>query len=51
MTVERLNTYRDPASRQICDTFTKIEADLDGGTRNTIIACRCKGLDGQWRDS
>ncbi len=51
VTVKRLNSYSEPASRQVCDTFTKIDADLDGGTNATTTARRCKGPDGQWRDS
>jgi hypothetical protein len=51
VTVKRLNSYSEPAARQICDTFTKIDADLDGGTNATTTARRCKGADGQWRDS
>jgi len=49
VTVKRLNTYSEPATRQICDTFTRIDADLDGGASATTTARRCKGPDGQWR--
>jgi hypothetical protein len=50
ITVKRLNSYSDPASRQICDTFTRIDADLDSNTSTSSTARRCKGADGQWRD-
>src|SRR5215204_1805431 len=50
ITVKRLNSYSDPASRQICDTFTRIDADLDSNVSNSTTARRCKGSDGQWRD-
>jgi len=51
VTIKRLNSYSEPATRQICDTFTRIEADLDSGTGTTATARRCKGPDGQWRDA
>jgi uncharacterized protein YcfJ len=52
ITVKRLNSYSVPATRQICDTFTRIDSDLDGGsTSSTTSARRCKGPDGQWRDA
>jgi outer membrane lipoprotein SlyB len=51
VTVKRLNTFSDPATRQICDTFTKIDADFDSNTSNTSNARRCKGADGQWHDA
>jgi hypothetical protein len=51
ITIKRLNSFSEPASRQICDTFTRIEADLDGGTNSTATARRCKGPDGQWREA
>jgi len=51
VTVRRLSSYSDPASRQICDNFTRIDADLDSNTSISTTARRCKGPDGQWRDS
>jgi outer membrane lipoprotein SlyB len=51
VTVKRLNTFSDPATRQLCDTFTKIDADFDSNTSNTSTARRCKGADGQWHDA
>jgi len=48
---KRLNTFSDPATRQICDTFTKIDADFDSNTSNTATSRRCKGSDGQWHDA
>lgn len=51
VTVKRLNSYAEPATRQICDTFTRIDTDLDSGSSNTTTARRCKGPDGQWRDA
>ncbi len=51
ITVKRLNSFSDPASRQICDNFTRIDADIDGNTSSTASSRRCKGPDGQWRDA
>ncbi len=51
VTVKRLSSYSVPATRQICDTFARIEADLDSGASTTATARRCKGPDGQWRDT
>jgi hypothetical protein len=51
ITVKRLNSFSDPAARQICDNFTRIDADIDGNTSRTASARRCKGPDGQWRDA
>ncbi len=51
VTVKRLSSYSDPASRQVCDTFTRISADLDGGTSTTSTARRCKGADGRWHEA
>jgi len=51
VTIKRLNSYSEPATRQICDTFTRIEADLDNGASTTATARRCKGSDGQWREA
>jgi uncharacterized protein YcfJ len=51
VTVKRLNSYSEPASRQICDTFTRIDTDLDSGQSSTSTARRCKGPDGQWREA
>jgi uncharacterized protein YcfJ len=51
ITVKRLNSYSDPASKQVCDNFTRIDADIDGNTSRTANARRCKGADGQWRDA
>lgn len=51
VTVKRLSSYSVPATRQICDTFTHIDADLDSGASTTATARRCKGPDGQWRDA
>jgi hypothetical protein len=50
VTVKRLSSYSEPAARQICDTFTRIDADLDGGTSTTATARRCKGPQGQWHE-
>jgi hypothetical protein len=41
VTIKRLNSYSEPATRQICDTFTRIEADLDNGASTTATARRC----------
>jgi predicted lipid-binding transport protein (Tim44 family) len=51
VTVKRLNSFSDPASRQICDNFTRIDTDLSSNTSSTASARRCKGPDGQWRDA
>jgi hypothetical protein len=51
VTVKRLNSYSEPASRQICDTFTRIDSDVASGASTTATARRCKGPDGQWRDA
>lgn len=51
VTVKRLSSYAEPATRQICDTFTRIEADLDSGASTTATARRCKGSDGRWVDA
>jgi hypothetical protein len=51
VTVKRLASYSEPANRQICDTFTRIDADLDSGASTTATARRCKGADGQWREA
>lgn len=49
VTVKRLSSYSEPAAQRICDTFTRIDADLDSGASTTATARRCKGPDGQWR--
>lgn len=51
ITVKRLNSFSDPAHRRICDTFTKIDTDLDGDTQTQGTSRRCKGPDGKWHDS
>ena len=51
VTVKRLSSYSEPASQQICDTFSRIEADLDSGASSTATARRCKGPDGQWHEA
>ena len=51
VTIKRLSSYSEPASRQICDTFTRIEAEVDSGASTTSTARRCKGPDGQWRET
>jgi len=51
VTVKRLSSYSEPATRQICDTFSRIEADLDSGASTTATARRCKGPGGQWHDA
>jgi hypothetical protein len=51
VTVKRLASFSEPASRQICDTFTRIEADLDSGASSSATARRCKGADGQWHEA
>ena len=50
ITVKRLNSYAEPATKQVCDNFTRIDADLDGNTATNVTARRCKGADGVWRD-
>jgi YMGG-like Gly-zipper len=50
ITVKRLNSYAEPATKQVCDNFTRIDSDLDGNTATTVSARRCKGADGVWRD-
>lgn len=51
VTVKRLSSYSEPASRQICDTFTRISTDLDGGASTTSTGRRCKGPDGRWHEA
>jgi hypothetical protein len=51
VTVKRLSSYSEPAARRICDTFSRIEADLDSGASTTATARRCKGPEGQWHDA
>lgn len=51
VTVKRLNSYSEPARRQICDTFTRIDVEVDSGVSTTGTARRCKGPDGAWRDA
>jgi hypothetical protein len=51
VTIKRLNSYSEPVARRICDTFTRIDADLDSGASTTAAARRCKGPDGVWRDA
>ena len=51
VTIKRLSSYSEPASRRICDTFTKIDSELDSGASTTATARRCKGPDGTWRDA
>jgi hypothetical protein len=51
VTIKRLSSYSEPASRQICDTFTRIDAELDSGASTTSTARRCKGPDGAWREA
>ena len=51
-TVQRLNSYTDPATRQECDTYTKIDSGVDGsGSSNMGTQRRCKGPDGKWQDA
>jgi hypothetical protein len=50
ITVKRLNSYAEPATKQVCDNFTRIDSDLDATTATTVSARRCKGPDGVWRD-
>jgi type II secretory pathway pseudopilin PulG len=50
VTVRRLNSYSEPASHEVCDTFTRIDADLDTDSSTSSTARRCKGPDGQWHD-
>ena len=50
ITVKRLNSYAEPATKQVCDNFTRIDSDLDATTATTVSARRCKGADGVWRD-
>jgi type II secretory pathway pseudopilin PulG len=51
ITVRRLNSFSEPASHQVCDTFTRIDVDLDAsGNSSSTTARRCKGADGQWHD-
>jgi hypothetical protein len=49
VTIKRLASYSEPAAQQICDTFTRIDAELDNGASTTTTARRCKGPDGTWR--
>jgi hypothetical protein len=51
ITVKRLNSFSEPVAKTICDTFTRIDTDFDSNTSTTATARRCKGPDGQWRDS
>jgi hypothetical protein len=51
VTIKRLSSYSEPASRRICDTFTRIDTDLGNGGSTTATARRCKGPDGEWRDA
>ena len=51
VTIKRLSSYSEPATRQICDTFTRIDADLVSSASTTATARRCKGPDGQWREA
>jgi hypothetical protein len=51
VTVKRLSSYSEPATRQICDTFTRIDADLDTGASTAASARRCKGPGGQWHET
>lgn len=51
VTVKRLASFSEPASRRICDTFTRIDTDLDSGASTAATARRCKGPDGQWREA
>ena len=51
ITIRRTNSYSVPAAQQICDSFSKIDSDLDSNTTATSPARRCKGPDGQWRDA
>ena len=51
VTIKRLSSYSEPATWQICDTFNRIEADLDSGASTTSTARRCKGPGGQWREA
>jgi Glycine zipper len=51
ITVKRLNSYAEPATKRVCDNFTKIDSDLTGNTATTVSARRCKGADGVWRDA
>jgi len=50
ITVKRLNSYAEPATKQVCDNFTRIDSDLESNTATTVSARRCKGADGVWRD-
>jgi len=50
ITVKRLNSYAEPATKQACDNFTRIDSDLESNTATTVSARRCKGADGVWRD-
>jgi YMGG-like Gly-zipper len=50
ITVKRLNSYAEPATKQVCDNFTRIDSDLEANTATTVSARRCKGADGVWRD-
>ena len=51
VTIKRLSSYSEPALQQICDTFTRIDAELDNGASSTTTARRCKGPNGAWRDA
>jgi hypothetical protein len=51
VTIKRLSSYSEPAARRICDTFTRIDADLDSGASTAAAARRCKGPEGQWHET
>jgi hypothetical protein len=51
VTVRRLNSYSKPVQHEVCDTFTRIDIDLDSNsTSSSTTAHRCKGPDGRWHD-
>ena len=50
ITVKRLSSYAEPATKQVCDNFTRIDSDLESNIATTVSARRCKGADGVWRD-
>ena len=47
---QSLNSYSVTSRGDVCDTFTRIGADLTANTGRPVVARRCKGTDGVWRD-
>ena len=47
---QSLNSSSVTNTSEVCDTFTRIGADLTANTWRPVVARRCKGTDGVWRD-